>query len=55
VAWSCRMNDTWIMHTGLSEILYHNEQTSPLLWAYTYICLCLYIGCCLCQYKFRTL
>jgi len=25
------------MHTGLSEILYHNEQTSLLLWAYIYI------------------
>jgi len=37
VAWSCRMNVTWIMHTGLSEILYHNEQTSPLLWAYMYM------------------
>jgi len=37
VAWLCRMNVTWIMHTGLSEILHHNGQSFPLLEAYMYI------------------
>jgi len=33
---SCRLNMTWGMHTGLSEILIHNEQYTPLLRAYMY-------------------
>jgi len=30
------------MHTGLSEIIWHNEQSSPLLGAYIYIYIYIY-------------
>jgi hypothetical protein len=36
MARSCRMNATYGMNTGLSEILIHNEQSTPLLGAYMY-------------------
>jgi len=36
MAWSCRMNVTWDVHTGLSEILNHNKQSNPLLGACMY-------------------
>jgi len=34
--WSCRMNMTRDMCTGLSEILYNNEQSFPFLGSYMY-------------------
>jgi hypothetical protein len=34
--WSCRINLTE-QHTGLSEILNHNKQLTPVLRAYEYI------------------
>jgi len=37
MARSCRLNVTWGMHAGLSEILIHNEQFTPLYSAYIYI------------------
>jgi hypothetical protein len=36
MAGSCRMNVTWDVCTGLSEILNRNEQSIPLLCAYMY-------------------
>jgi hypothetical protein len=40
VAWSCRMNVMWALHTGLSEILNHNVQSTLLfrgLYIYVYL------------------
>jgi hypothetical protein len=36
MARSSRVHVTWGMHTGLSEILIHNEKSTPLLGAYMY-------------------
>ena len=48
VSWSCRMNVTWDLHTGLWEILSDNEQPTLLLGAqmYTKLHTQWHIQCC---------